>query len=485
MLMLIAGLIGGMGLACMISRNSLLGMLIGVQILILGATMMFVASGIGDALRVRVIIAGLVITLGRRRPARGRLRARDSHVLPTKQDLDGRASLVEKVMMISIETIPGLLLGGLAALLAVGIAVVIFGSKLPRRGDWLVGIPLAYLLVVFGFAWNAPQRRSLYAARVEPRLDLAARPGRSDHGWRYDRSSRDHAGVARGDRHGAVPHRFARALAQELRRAGDLRGRRLSCVDRVDSVDFVLRPGARHFGGFLSLGSRWEEESGSVAAARFAWERCWGVLLSAAGLCIFAGSRGALEFAGAEWSTQAAARTRSPTGSGCRCCCSGSSSSSSRSRFWAGSSRNPDSPRRRGHCFGRSFPAGARSRPCSGSRRISNRPSRSSRSTGRCWAGSASRPRRSPSRRAGSVAVGRRAQSLDLGVAFSPRSALLSFAGRRRRRAPDRHGPGRADSSESRRRARSRKAAGQDSATRARTLVRRRRRFSARLSGRA
>ncbi len=64
MMMLVAGLIGGLGLVCMISRKSLLGLLIGVQLLILGSTMMFVIAGIFSGLRIQGHIFGLFITLG-------------------------------------------------------------------------------------------------------------------------------------------------------------------------------------------------------------------------------------------------------------------------------------------------------------------------------------------------------------------------------------------------------------------------------------
>jgi NADH:ubiquinone oxidoreductase subunit K len=46
MLMVVAGLIGGLGLVCMASRKTLLGTLIGVHLLVTGAAMMFVLAGI-------------------------------------------------------------------------------------------------------------------------------------------------------------------------------------------------------------------------------------------------------------------------------------------------------------------------------------------------------------------------------------------------------------------------------------------------------
>lgn len=64
MMMWVAGIIGGLGLVCMISRKTLLGLLIGVQILVLGSTMIFVLAGIAGGLRIQGYIFGLFITLG-------------------------------------------------------------------------------------------------------------------------------------------------------------------------------------------------------------------------------------------------------------------------------------------------------------------------------------------------------------------------------------------------------------------------------------
>jgi NADH:ubiquinone oxidoreductase subunit K len=64
MMMALAGLVGGLGLVCMVSRKTLLGLLIGVQILVLGSTMMFVLAGISAGSRVEGYIFGLFIVLG-------------------------------------------------------------------------------------------------------------------------------------------------------------------------------------------------------------------------------------------------------------------------------------------------------------------------------------------------------------------------------------------------------------------------------------
>ena len=64
MMMLLAGLIGGMGLVCIVSRKTLLGLMIGIQLLILGSTTMFVLAGISSGVRAQGHIFALFIVLG-------------------------------------------------------------------------------------------------------------------------------------------------------------------------------------------------------------------------------------------------------------------------------------------------------------------------------------------------------------------------------------------------------------------------------------
>lgn len=60
----LSSLIGALGLACMISRKTLLGVLVGSQLLCLGATMVFVLAGISSGARVEGHLFGLFIVLG-------------------------------------------------------------------------------------------------------------------------------------------------------------------------------------------------------------------------------------------------------------------------------------------------------------------------------------------------------------------------------------------------------------------------------------
>lgn len=64
MMMLVAGAVGGFGLVCMISRRTLLGVMVGLQLLIVGATMMFVLAGLTSGARVEGHLFGMFIALG-------------------------------------------------------------------------------------------------------------------------------------------------------------------------------------------------------------------------------------------------------------------------------------------------------------------------------------------------------------------------------------------------------------------------------------
>jgi NADH:ubiquinone oxidoreductase subunit K len=64
MMMLVSGIVGGMGLICMVTRRTLLGMLVGMQLLVLGSTMTFVLAGVSSGVRIEGHLAGLLITLG-------------------------------------------------------------------------------------------------------------------------------------------------------------------------------------------------------------------------------------------------------------------------------------------------------------------------------------------------------------------------------------------------------------------------------------
>lgn len=64
MIMGLAGIVGGMGLICIISRRTLLGIMIGIQLLFLGASIMFVAGGIISGAVIEGHLFGLFIAIG-------------------------------------------------------------------------------------------------------------------------------------------------------------------------------------------------------------------------------------------------------------------------------------------------------------------------------------------------------------------------------------------------------------------------------------
>lgn len=63
MILLLAGMIGAVGFIGMMTRRSLVGVIVGIQVLILGATLMFVLGGILSGSRVEGHLAGVLIVL--------------------------------------------------------------------------------------------------------------------------------------------------------------------------------------------------------------------------------------------------------------------------------------------------------------------------------------------------------------------------------------------------------------------------------------
>lgn len=63
-MILTAALLGGLGLVCMIVRRTLLGVLIGSQLLVLGGTTMMVMAGVAAGVPVEGHLFALFILLG-------------------------------------------------------------------------------------------------------------------------------------------------------------------------------------------------------------------------------------------------------------------------------------------------------------------------------------------------------------------------------------------------------------------------------------
>lgn len=60
----LSGVIGGLGLACLIWRRTILGIMVGIQLLILGSTLVFVLAGISAGVRLEGHVVALFVTLG-------------------------------------------------------------------------------------------------------------------------------------------------------------------------------------------------------------------------------------------------------------------------------------------------------------------------------------------------------------------------------------------------------------------------------------
>jgi NADH-quinone oxidoreductase subunit K len=63
-MILIAAALGGIGFACMLFRRTMLGMLIGIQLMVLGATMFFILAGVVSGAAIQGQLFGFFIILG-------------------------------------------------------------------------------------------------------------------------------------------------------------------------------------------------------------------------------------------------------------------------------------------------------------------------------------------------------------------------------------------------------------------------------------
>jgi NADH:ubiquinone oxidoreductase subunit K len=60
----IAAVLGGIGLTCALTRRTLLGVLIGLQLMILGASTAFVIAGVGSGAPVKGQVFAFVLSVG-------------------------------------------------------------------------------------------------------------------------------------------------------------------------------------------------------------------------------------------------------------------------------------------------------------------------------------------------------------------------------------------------------------------------------------
>jgi hypothetical protein len=206
--------------------------------------------------------------------------------------------------MISTEALFPALIACLSAWLITGFATMAWGSRLPRKGDWLAAIPLLLWLAFSGVALSELSERGFEARSwikgwIGPREDV---------GSIAVGVIQDPLGLTLGLLAGILvaAYLFDRGLyANEksperclasLSVAGS--GVGLALISGTPWLA-LCGLGLAVLGGFLCLGSRWESESEAIFSVRFAWERSWGLLLAAIGLCLLAASRGEISFVNA------------------------------------------------------------------------------------------------------------------------------------------------------------------------------------------
>jgi len=201
--------------------------------------------------------------------------------------------------MIQTQSAPFILILSIALLALSGVFTLAWGRKLPRHGDWIVGIFLLVLSGTLIFAGNGL-------------IEEASRAHVWLRGWIWpvDREGALPAGVLQ-DPQGLVLAGlgvvFAALLLVGVRvLPGQPRPERthsaiafaatgcaLSCLALTPwlalvGLSLVI------FGGFLALGSRWDDEEESELAIRFGRERAFGIILSALGACALAGGHAPL-----------------------------------------------------------------------------------------------------------------------------------------------------------------------------------------------
>ena len=203
-----------------------------------------------------------------------------------------------------------LLLLGLAIPLLIGLAVAILGGSMAFRWKWVVLVALVLLCAVIGVNLAALADRGF-----APLLWMR--------GWILPHESTGAIGVGiLQDGTGLVITGlcsvFGIIFLLGLRESGSVRIERVAgsvgvAVAGIGLAWNSLTPWLSIagiawtvFAGLLMLSSQWDTESESVFAARFGWERLWGVAIAVAGMAALASSRNGLSWTssspGATWS---------------------------------------------------------------------------------------------------------------------------------------------------------------------------------------
>jgi hypothetical protein len=207
-------------------------------------------------------------------------------------------------------------LATIAGVFVVGLGVLAWGGRLPRRGDWAVSLGIAALfgLAAWGLAetlGSAQPAQAWLRGWIGPREE----PGALNVGF-----IQDAVGLAMAALgallsgvivlHAAFAPSEQRAQRIHAAAAISAAGVALAWVALTPWLAFVGITLAT-LGGFVALGTRWNVvESEATLAARFIRERAWGLTFMALGGCALAGSGVPLAWEpGTAWSAAEGAGT--------------------------------------------------------------------------------------------------------------------------------------------------------------------------------
>lgn len=204
--------------------------------------------------------------------------------------------------MLSGQILPGWLIIALVFMFFTGLICLTWGRRLPRNGDWLVGIGAIGLLTVAALASSSyfedPSAPKTWIRNwIPPRGELGA----VNVGILHDSLGLAIMALASGL--AAISLTARRLLGNEVRperlfaaAAFSTTGVVLSWVSVTPWLAFT-GIAMSVFGGFIAMGTEWEHEPEAAIAARFARERIWGLALTLFGASILASNGAALNWA--------------------------------------------------------------------------------------------------------------------------------------------------------------------------------------------
>ncbi|MGZ3707684.1 MAG: hypothetical protein ACXWPM_02490, partial [Bdellovibrionota bacterium] len=207
--------------------------------------------------------------------------------------------------MIPQETTPLILILCIALLMCTAVLAMAWGKRLPRQGAWLTWIGFAGLFVALGISGDSLVRNNL-----QPYYWLR--------GWVWPREElgaiavgilQDFAGIGVSTLaailsvlivfNGALFTREPRSERVYSAIAFGAAGVALSWLAASPWLAF-MGISLSVFGGFLSLGNRWDSNREADSAIRYAWERAWGLVFAMLGASILASTRRGLVWGSVE-----------------------------------------------------------------------------------------------------------------------------------------------------------------------------------------